>query len=128
MMLSLFLAKLIGIYFLVVAAVWIFRKKQFETGYSQIFASSGLLMLDSMIKLAIGLAIAIAHPLFTFDFRGVVTLLGYLAIISGVIRLTYPNKIKAFTLAMLGRYNLIAIIVLVVLGAFLTVSGFWLSH
>lgn len=125
MELSLFLAKFFGIYFLILALLWLVRKEQFEKLASEIFASIGLLGLTGIISLVFGIAIVVAHPVLEFNWRGVITFIGYLSIFQGIMRIGFPRESQKMASTMLQQYRWILLIIITVLGVYLTYSGFF---
>ncbi len=124
MNLSIFLAKLIGIYYLIITALWLLRKDQFEKGVRDLLSSNGLLTLTGAFQLLFGLAIAISHPVWELNWRGLITLLGYIAIVQGILRLIFPQKIKNFALNSLDKGYWILLCILAIIGIILTYHGF----
>lgn len=124
--LSIFLAKLFGLYFLIAGGIIMLRQKSFMPIITEFFSSRALIMLMGAIELVAGLAIIIVHPTLTPDWRGVITLIGWTLVVEGVLYLASPyTKIHK----MLRHFNtptwftsggLLA----VVLGAYLAGKGF----
>ena len=63
------------------ALLWLFRKRQIEAACKDIVASKGLLAVSGEISFIIGLAIAIDHPIWEYNWKGLITLIGYLLIL-----------------------------------------------
>lgn len=125
MELSLFLAKLIGIYMLIVAVIMLFRKNIFESVINEMVSSPGLLAFAGIINLVIGLAIAIGHPIYELSWRGLITLIGYLSIIKGIMRLAFPEQDRMIIKSVMRRSGYwIVFAIVVILGLFLTYNGF----
>jgi uncharacterized membrane protein HdeD (DUF308 family) len=124
MELSIFLAKFLGIYLLICGVFCLFRKKQLENAVKDIFSSAGLLALAGAMSLMFGLAIVIAHPVYSMNWRGVITLIGYLSIIKGIVRLWFPVHAHRMATKLMhhGFRTIFAITLL--LGVYLTYSGF----
>lgn len=123
MELSMFLAKLIGMYFLIIAMIWICRRREFEMGIQNTLSSPGVLVTQGIITLLLGLAIVIDHTIIAFNWQGLITLIGYLLIIKGIVRLAfqkYEKKIAFFLLS----HRLYVICILIIVGLFLTINGF----
>lgn len=121
---SIFYAKFLGIYMLLVGLIWLLRRKPFELAVRDLLSSDGLMVLTGAINLLFGLAIVISHPVWEFNWRGLITLLGLIAIFQGVIRLAFLDEVKKFALKNLEKMAWPSILILVLLGGFLTYHGF----
>ncbi|HEX2579236.1 MAG TPA: hypothetical protein VHK67_02405, partial [Rhabdochlamydiaceae bacterium] len=73
MELSVFLAKLLGVYMLIVAVELILRRHEFEGAVRDFASSKGLIVFSGSVSLILGLAVAIGHPIYEFNFRGLIT-------------------------------------------------------
>ena len=124
MELSLFLAKLLGLYLLIFAAVWLLRRTQVERAIHDLINSPGNLALSGLINLFFGLAIAIAHPIWKWNWQGLITLIAYLAIIKGIMRLGFQEQVKKSAEFLLQKGLGILLPVIVILGAYLFYVGF----
>jgi len=125
MELSLFLAKLFGLYLLVTAAVWALRGEVIAPAVEELFASRGMLFLSGVIALAVGLAIAIGHPVWEANWRGVITLFGYVSIAKGIARIGFPEFPRRATGLIRQRAaGWIWIGVMLVVGGYLSWVGF----
>lgn len=124
MELSLFLARFLGVYFLILGGIWIIRREQFEATAKQIVSSNGLLAITGAINLMLGLFIVIGQPIWELSFRGVITLLGYLFIIGGIMRLGFPATVQKIAPEFMGRLFWLGLAFLFVIGIFLLYSGF----
>ncbi len=124
MELSIFLAKLLGIYMLIVAVVWIVRKDQLDKSIKEIASSRSLIVFSGMMNILFGLAIAIGHPLWQLNWIGLITLIGYLMIFTGIMRLAFPENIQDHMLNVVKKGYWPIVVILIVIGAFLTYSGF----
>lgn len=124
MELSLFLAKLIGLYFLILSVIWITRKKQFEEAMQEVISSTSIIEFSGVFSLLMGLAIAIGHSVWVLDWRIVITLIGYIAIIKGIMRLAFPKMVQSMLTKMVRHGSVIPLAILIVLGLFLTYNGF----
>lgn len=127
MELSLFLAQLFGAYFLIIGIIFIWRRKALIPVFEEFAGKRSLMVVIAIVEIFAGLALAIAHNIWTYDFRVIITIIGYWMIIEGVLYLLLPSKkvvkniIKIFSRP--GWYitgSLIAIIV----GVYLLNVGF----
>lgn len=121
--LSIFLARFLGFYFLIVAVIGLIRKKQFETLLIDTVSSKSLLAFTGILSLLFGLAIAIAHPVWEWNWRGLITLLAYLSIVKGVIRLAFPSEAHEWILKWVHKGYWTMIAILAVLGLYLAYYG-----
>jgi vacuolar-type H+-ATPase subunit I/STV1 len=125
MELSLFLAKLFGIYLLIVAILWGVRGEVISNVIDEFFTSRPMLFLSGLLALAIGIAMAISHSVCELNWRGLITLFGYLSIAKGIVRIGFPEvpkKAAGFLLTDTARWIWIGLAL--VLGGFLTWKGF----
>ncbi len=124
MELSVFLAKLLGVYMLIVAVELILRRHEFEGAARDFAASKGLIVFSGSISLILGLAVVIGHPIYEFNFRGLITLLGYLLILRGTWRMSFPSRIHKKMAACFHQGYKECLIILIILGVYLTYTGF----
>lgn len=90
MELSIFLAKLFGLYFLIAGGIIMMRQRSFMPIFTEILGSRPLLLILGIAELLAGLAIVIAHPIFTATWQGLITLVGAWMAVEGVIYLAMP--------------------------------------
>ena len=88
MELSYFLAQLLGAYLLIIGVIVLLRRDAFQRMFAS-FAKERLLIVTLAFgELAAGLAIVIAHPITTFDWRGLITFFGVWMIVESVLLMT----------------------------------------
>jgi hypothetical protein len=124
MELSLFLAKLLGLYMLIVAVELLARRHEFEGAVRDFASSKGLIVFSGSVSLILGLAVAIGHPIYELNFRGLITLVGYVLILRGVWRMTFPSRIQKKLAACFHQGYKEFLIILIIVGIYLTYSGF----
>jgi|GEM_PF-828929 len=124
MELSLFLAKLLGVYMLIVAAELILRRHEFEGAVRDFAASKGLIVFSGSVSLMLGLAVAIGHPIYEFNFRGLITLIGYILILRGIWRMAFPSRLQKRMATCFHQGYRECLIILIILGIYLTYTGF----
>lgn len=122
--LSVFLAKFFGLYFLIIAGIWLIRKREFEAEVERMTTNTSLVVFTGILQLLIGLAIAISHPIFELSWRGLITFLGYFALIQGILRIMFPEEAKNVIGRMVRKGSFIVMALLIVFGAFLAYNGF----
>lgn len=88
--LSLFLAQLFGLYFAIAGGIILFRRKSLIPVAAEFGHDRALILIIALMQLISGLAIAIAHPIWAPDWRGIITAIGWWLIIESIIYLTLP--------------------------------------
>ena len=125
MELSLFLAKLLGIYLLIIAVLWAVRGDEISNVVKELFTNRPLVFLSGLFALAIGIAIAISHSVWELNWRGLITLFGYMSIVKGMMRIGFPEiPQKAAAFLIRGNARWLWIGLAVALGGYLTWAGF----
>jgi len=124
---TIFLAKLIGLFTLIFAVALIARGEDLVTTMTAFMHDRPILIVFGMIALASGLAMVLAHNRWTGGvLTVVVTVLGWVFLIRGLLLLFLPSDLfEAFVTALRfeERYYLYAVLPFL-LGAYLTYAGF----
>ena len=92
---SIFLARLMGPVFLLVGIALLANAAVYRAMVSEFLASHALIFLSGMITLPAGLAIVLTHNVWTADWRILITILGWLLVIGGAVRLASPQRAAA---------------------------------
>ena len=92
---SIFLARLIGPCALALGLALVVQGSGFRAVASEFMASPALLFLSGIITLPAGLAIVLTHNVWTPDWRVVITIVGWLAVVTGAIRMIFPQQAAA---------------------------------
>lgn len=124
---SVFLAKLIGLYLLIVTLLCIFRARQIKLTGKELVASRSALAVSAEISLIFGLVIAIDHPIWEYSWRGLITVLGYLMILRGIMRFAFPTQVKKLASKMMNKSIWPILVIMLIIGAYLTYCGFTYS-
>ena len=123
---SIFLARLIGPVMLVVGLAVFANQRAFRDMAEEFLASPALLFLSGLLIMPMGLAIVLTHNIWTADWRGLITLFGWLNAIGGAVRLIAPVWVMQTGLVMLRRpyFVTVAAAIWVVLGLLFCLFGF----
>ena len=124
--LSIFLAQLLGVYFIIAGVVILIRRKSLIPAVAEFGHNRALVLVVALVELLAGLAIAIAHPIWEPDWRGVITFLGWWMIVESVIYLILPYSgarklIRQFNTS---RWYISGGIIAIALGGYLAGAGF----
>jgi hypothetical protein len=91
--LTLFLAKLIGLLFLIFSSSMAMNKRAMVAAVNELMRDRGLMLIGGSINLGAGLAIVLAHNVWSGSVLAViVTLIGWLLVLRGVVWLFTPPE------------------------------------
>jgi hypothetical protein len=125
---SIFLAKLIGPLLATIGIALIFNAETFRVMATEFLKSYSLIYMAGLLALTAGLAIVNTHNEWTGDWRIVITLLGWLCVIGGVVRIVFPRAVEALGASMIATTSDVWIIgegiVFLALGAWLSFKGY----
>ena len=124
---SVFLAKLIGPFCLIVGAGLVLNQAQFRALADEFMRSPALAFLTGLIALPAGLAIVLSHNVWTADWRVLITILGWLTVFKGAIRFLAPQQTLNVGRTFLAKRNVITIsaAIWLVIGAVLCFFGYF---
>lgn len=117
MVLSIFLAKTIGLYLIIISAAFIINANELKPMMLDMLKSPSLLLFSSILALVLGILIVVSHNIWVMDWRVIITLLGWLTLLKGVIRLFYPEFVmKKATKCVENKasYNIMMLIILLI--------------
>jgi hypothetical protein len=127
---STLIARLMGPVLLIMGigmALGLWMNPEVHLGMMKEFMGSlPLIMLVGVLALVAGLAIVNAHSLWVADWRVIITILGWLAILRGAASLLVPMKVHSLgEIIMAATWGpTIGAVVMLVLGAILTAMGY----
>ena len=125
MLISLFLAKFLGLYLLVMGIMLLYRQKHWDTVARDFFDSPALILLSGAFALIFGLAIVLLHNVWEPGWRTVITVIGWFALVQAFIRLFMPEAVRKIAMKMTSPHAyLVVSAVMLLLGLFLTYHGF----
>ena len=106
---SVFLARLIGPLCAAIGLALLFSPEAFRTLARAFLDRPELIFLAGLITLPAGLAVVLTHNVWAADWRLIITILGWLAAISGFIRLVAPHRAAHMGREMLTRKSTVVI-------------------
>lgn len=103
------------------------NREGYRTMATEFLGSRALIYIAGLLALIPGLALVLTHNVWTADWRIIITLFGWLAVIGGVFRLLLPQQVTEIGQLMLAsrHYMLIGGIVTLMLGAILSYFGYF---
>ena len=124
MPISIFLAKLIGLYLLISALICIFRKQRILRTGKEFASSASALAVSAEFSLVFGLVIVIDHSVWELSWRVLITIMGYLLILRGIMRFAFPDLVRKLADKITNRGFWLTCIIMLILGVYLTYCGF----
>jgi hypothetical protein len=93
---SIFLARLLGPLLLLTGAGIVLNPKSFRTIAGEVVRSVTLVYLFGFMDLAAGLAIVLTHNVWAASWRVLITLIGWLLLIRGAVRIVAPEIVMGY--------------------------------
>jgi hypothetical protein len=123
---SIFLARLIGPVMALVGVSLLVNESEFRKMAQEAMRSPALIFFSGMILLPAGLAVVLTHNVWVLDWPVIITLLGWVAVISGAVRVFAPQRATKVGKDFLTRKNFttVAAAIWLVAGAALCYFGF----
>jgi len=127
---SRYLARLMGPVLLTIGVGMVFGMLLEGDAYSSLMkefiASRALIFITGALGLTAGLAIVNAHNLWVPDWRVIVTILGWLAILRGIMNLVFPVTVQTLGDRMIASHAgvLAGAAITIVIGVILSVMGY----
>lgn len=125
-----FLARLLGPLFVAMGVGLLINHGAFQAMAAEFLRNYALIFLSGVIALAGGLAIVLVHNVWTSDWRVIITVFGWLAVVGGIVRMLAPQVAASVGGAVLAQTGaaVIGAIVWTGLGALLCFFGYVRSH
>ena len=125
---SIFLAKILGPYVIIVALAFLFNLKAYQKVLEDFCKNSALVYLGGIYAFLFGLLVVLFHNVWVAGWQVIITIFGWVGIIKGVWLIVFPNTVAKFTQAYQKKTALltISLVIVLVLGIFLTVKGYGL--
>lgn len=100
---ELFFAKLFGLYFVIVGAIILVRRKAIMPAVQDLAQNRALMLVMAVIEIAAGLALVVAYPTVSTTLTGVISLVGYMMLVEGVLYLAAPARVVRKFIAYFNR-------------------------
>lgn len=121
-----FLAQLLGLYFIIIGVLVIVRQSSMLKVFSGLTKSPLALYLMAMLELVAGLGLVLAYPKVGVTVPGLISLIGYMMVVESVFYLGVP---LGLTKKIIHKFNsqqwyLVGGLLSIVLGAYLAGTAF----
>jgi hypothetical protein len=126
MLLSIQLARIFSIYFLVVGISMLINRSFFRAAMKEMVSNNVAMLIIASTTLILGIVLVTLHNVWVNDWRVAITLICWVVLFSGVIRTVFPTFVQGMArqLTFKNGYFLLASIVCLVLGVFYGYLGF----
>ena len=123
---SILLARVLGIYLIIVCAVILLKRSSFERVVRSFTSTSNeaLIIFAGSIHLLLGLVLVAVHNIWSSDWRVIITMLGWLTIIKGLTRLFFFDQVIKLASRLRPPFMLTIGIIFLLIGLYLAVKGF----
>ncbi len=124
---SIFFAKLLGPYCIIVAVGALFNLKTYQKVMEDFFKNSALIYLGGIIALFFGFLIVLFHNVWVASYAVIITIFGWLGILKGTWLIILPNTVAKITESYQKNVVLLTVhlVIILALGVFLTVIGYF---
>lgn len=126
---DLFLAQLFGLYFVIVGVAVLVRRKSLMPAVRELVSNKPVLLTVALLEIAAGLAIVLSRPVISWDWMGIISIIGWMLLVEGILYLLLPAKaVQKFARNFSSdTWTLVGGIVAAAAGAYLSYIGFGLG-
>jgi MFS family permease len=126
MLTSLFIAKLIGPILIAAALSILIDEKSFRAMMKDLFGSRALVYWFGILDLLLGLVLVAVHNVWVWDWRVIITVIGWLSIVRGLVRILCTAWVIKNAPKLLRKEGLLmgVSIVMLIIGAVLSYYGY----
>jgi uncharacterized membrane protein len=124
---SVFLAKLLGLYLIVVCLGFFFNMKTYQKLMEDFFKNSALIYLSGVMALFFGLLLILYHNVWEISWAVIITIFGWLGFIKVSLLIIFPNVMSKVSKAYQKKPSLLGINLLIMLamGILLSIKGYF---
>lgn len=126
MELSIFIARTLGVIYLTVGIGLFLFREIYVLAFRKILENPGYALLGGFMAIVGGMALVTYHNLWVNDWRVVITIIGWIALIKGVILLLVPGYLDIFKGILQVRKGKGLTIAIVLFGLIFTYLGFFM--
>lgn len=125
MELSLFLAKVIGLTLIFISVSLLINRKNIDLLFS-LYKNPEAVFVTGILETVLGIVFVLSHNIWIVDFRGIITIVGWLLLFRGLGRIFYPLRVAG----MLEKFKKMKsifmplLIVVFLIGTYLAYMGF----
>ena len=124
---SILLARFIGPYIIVIGIGLLLNLKYYQSIMEGFFKNPALVYITGLITFVAGLAVILFHNIWAMDWRLIITLFGWSALIKGAGLVVFPGVYAKMTGRFLKNIKLVAIpwAIMLAISIFLSAKGYF---
>jgi hypothetical protein len=124
---SIFIARVIGIFFLVTGIAGLVRRHTFLEMIAEFARSPIFIFFSGFVTLIIGAILVVVHNVWVLNWTLAVTLIAWLALLTSFLRISFPENISHFAGKILlhPQYQRLIAVILLLIGIYFLYFGFW---
>lgn len=126
MELSVVLMRLLGVMYLIMALGLLMNQKAYKKIFADFYKHTPLVFMMAFMSIIMGMLLVSYHNIWEWSVVGLVTLVGWSALIKGAALVVFPDAFREWTGRMLsGPWYPLALAVTFIVGLFMTYHGFF---
>ncbi len=126
--LSIFLGRFFGLYLIISGFFYLTQGDFIRKAVSEFFKNGALLTISGVINVIVGLLVVLSHNVWMSNWMVIITIIGWLALIKGILRFFFPFSGKKFYEKLCSKNGTVYIgIIALIFGFFLTYKGFFFA-
>lgn len=125
---SLFLAKVMGLYFVIISLSVLINKNRMLSIITGIIQNPSLQFMMGLNILIIGIILILSHNVWVASWQIIITIISWLILFKGILNITFPSLAQSMTKPFLHSQVMpyISVLINFLLGLFLCYYGFML--
>ncbi len=126
---SIFWARVFGLFLTLYALMIFAQKKKFLKLMKSAAQNSAVMYFTGFVSLMFGILVVVTHQVWAVNWQGFITLFGWLAVIKGITRTLYPEKVKKTVDYFMKNQSMYvgALGLTLLVGLYLLYVGFWVA-
>ena len=93
---AIFIARIFGITYLIVATGMLFNRDYYQKVIADFGKNSIIALFSGMFALIVGIVIVLVHNVWRADWTVIITIIGWIAIVKGAWLLVFPKTVTPF--------------------------------
>jgi hypothetical protein len=123
---SKFLAKVLGIYFLLLGISMLMNMHYFIVNFQEIIKNTPLMLVTGFFILILGVLMVVSHNIWQWSWQVLITIIGWMILLKGVSTIFYPQYIDQAIILLAQNQHIVysSAVLNFILGIILSYFGF----